>query len=353
MGRESFALAARYLWSGTQKQREGARLSVGRIIGRLAGACVGLALVVCPALAGSESLSEYPRRSVSELQAEARKQLGAGGDLARDGFVVVGRVMEAPGSGLPTRWLLVDQVMACCVTYEVALPLSGKVKWEDDAWVAVYGRLEGGGIRPFLSRITRAGRMIHLGKADATITVERIVPAEKVVHDNNVLDLIESEYLGGFRELVQGSGLADALRAAEDVTLLMPHDRALADDSTPSPDAEPTKQRHFVLGHAARGRFEKRDLLDRDVLVMLNGDRHAIEWINGKLHIGGTRVLMADLGGQNGVAHIITPALPVSDPSVPTESFAVGGRDATYSYDPLELPVAAHPVGDARSSMKK
>ncbi len=327
-------------------------MSVGRIIGRLAGACVGLALVVCPALAGSESLSEYPRRSVSELQAEALKKLGAGSDFGRDGFVVVGRVMEATGSGLDARWLLVDQLMACCITYEVALPLSGTVELEDKAWVAVYGRLEGGGARPFLSRLAIAGRMIDLGKADATITVERMVAAEKVLYDNNVLDLLKSEYLGNFRDLVVESGLADALRVTEDVTLLVPHDRALAADSTPLHDVEPSKLRHFVLGHAARGRLEKRDLLDRDVLVMMNGDRHAVEWINGKLHIGGTRVLMADLGGQNGVAHIITPALPVSDPTPPSKSFAEGGQDGAYSYDPLELPVSAHPVrGPAKGSM--
>ena len=156
---------------------------------------------------------------------------------------------------------------------------------------------------------------MNLGEANATIIVERVVPAEKVLHGDELLDLIKSDYVGDFRDLLQDSGLEATLRAAEELTLLVPHDSALAGDSTPKHDADPSVLRHFVLGHFTKGRFGKTDLLDRDELVMMNGDRHAVEWVNGKLRIGGTRVIMADLSGKNGVAHIITPALPVSDPS--------------------------------------
>jgi len=304
-----------------------------------------LSVDVSLAQVASAPLPDYPRKSVSELQAAALKQLGADSASATNGFVVVGRLMEAPDSGLDARWLLVDQVVACCAVYEVALPLSGKIESEDNAWVAVYGHLQGEGERPSPSRRTIGGRIMDLGEANATVTVERIVPAEKVVYGDNLLELIKSEYVGDFRSLVQASGLDDTLRASGELTLLVPHNRALADDSIPEHDSASLTLRHFVLGHVAKGRFGKKALLDQEMLVMMNGDRHAVEWVNGKLRIGGVRVIMANLSGQNGVAHIITPALPVSDPSPPSKSFASGGRDATYSYDLLEFPVSPHTVG--------
>ena len=280
----------------------------------LAVLCVGLAVGVSFALAGSDALPDYTRRSVSELQAAALKSLGGGGESNSNGFIVVGQIMVMSDRDLGARWLLVEQVMACCVMVEVALPLSGEVELEDKARVAVYGRLRSVGARPGSSLMRIAGRMIELGEADATFSVERVVPAEKVVHGDNVLDVIESDYVGGFRKLVQAAGLEEALRANEALTLFVPHDSALAGERTPGRDVDSSKLRHFILGHVTEGRIGKGDLLDREGLVMMNGDRHAVEWVNGKLHVGGARVIMANLSGHNGVAHIITPALQVSDP---------------------------------------
>ena len=282
--------------------------------------CVGC--VTGGARVGGEPLPDYPRKSVSELQEEALKQLGAGSDFNTDGFVVVGRVISASDSGLEARWLLVDQVVACCAAYEVALPLTENSELKDEAYVAVYGHLQGKGARPAPSSRTIGGRIMDLGKANATITVELVVSADKVLHGDELLDLIKSDYVGEFRELLEDSGLEATVRAAEEVTLLVPHDSAFAGDDTPKHDAKRSILRHFVLGHFAKGSFAKEDLLERDMIVMMNGDQHAVEWINGKLHIGGSRVIMANLFGQNGVAHIITPARPVSAPSSSKESSA-------------------------------
>ena len=299
--------------------------------------CLGCASGVSPEQMGDGPLAEYPSKSVSQLQADALRQLEAGLDLDDGGFVVVGRLMKASDGGLDGRWLLVNQEVACCATYEVALPLLGKSEeLKDKACVAVYGRLQGAGERSLPSSRTIGGRRMALGKANATITVERIVPAENVLHGDKLLDLIKSDYVGEFRELIQDSGLEAPLRAADKLTLFVPHNRALAGDDTPKHDAESSTLRHFVLGHFVKGRLRKRDLLDRDVLVMMNGDRHDVEWIYGKLHIGGARVIMSDLSGQNGIAHIITPALPVSDSSLTVHSSVLDKHGATEKHDHLE-----------------
>ncbi len=299
----------------------------------LAMTCFGCATGVASKKWGSGSLPTYPSKSVSDLQAEALIQLEAGRDFDASGFVVVGRLMKATDGGFDGRWLLVNQEVACCVAYEVALPLTGKSEGlTANAWVAVYGRLQGAGESLLPSNRIIGGRNIALGKANATITVEQIVPAERVLYGDQLLELLKSDTLSEFRELLQDSGLEATLRAAEELTLFVPHNRALAGGDTPKHDPESSTLRHFVLGHFAEGRFGKKDLLDRDELVMLNGDRHDIEWVNGKLHIGGARVIMPNLSGNNGIAHIILPALPVSDASFRVGSPVPGGHSTTHSH---------------------
>ena len=323
-------------WCPLRRQVQGGLLSV------LCFCCIA---DFSPAQDESEALPDYPRKSVSELQATALQQLGIDSDPGSGRFVVIGRAQALTGGSLSANYLLVDQLMACCVVYDVGLPMSGGPQVQSNAWIAVYGRLRSSGIRSSESRIAIGGRVIDLGRADVRIEVERVVPAARVVHGDNVLDLMQDERVDGFLELIDLAGLEDSLRAAQNLTLFLPHDVALNGAAVPDPDEEDAglmTLRHFVLGHIAKGRIAKADLLDKEVLVMMNGDRHPVEWANGKVRVGGARVLMADAAGKNGMVHVIMPTLPVSDPTPPTKSFAARGPATANSYDPLALPLSPH-----------
>jgi uncharacterized surface protein with fasciclin (FAS1) repeats len=69
----------------------------------------------------------------------------------------------------------------------------------------------------------------------------------------------------------------------------------------------------LLAGHIVRGRLFASDLYDVDELEAINGATIAVEVVNGKLRINGSRVLLTDTEARNGVVHYVYPLMFTED----------------------------------------
>lgn len=232
-------------------------------------------------------------------------------------FLVVGVVVKAPEGLTGERWVLVGGIRACCNMFQVGLPLRGTQDFEEGQWIAVHGYLQRSGPEWALSTLVWQGNPVFLGGDDLGIVTKAVLPAEKILYANNIIDSLASTSTAGFGEALVWSGLENELRAAEEVTILVPHNAALSRLEQPVLK-EPTNTeelqalRHWVLGHLVEGRLTTSDLVNVSELTMMNGDVQSVSLVNGSFKFGGRRILMKNIAGHNGVAHIIMPELPVS-----------------------------------------
>lgn len=292
---------------------------------------------------------DYPHVPLRDLHAMSRSgkmgQAVADKRLSAENFVVVGRTCNVAGSDAPSNWILVDSLMACCTIFRIGLPLYGQQALQHNDWIAVYGRLVRVGDAWTQPRLDTDLGLVTLGGDDLGIQIERIEPAHHVVHKNNVVDLLQNPPFTRFREAMDRSGVTDALKLAEAITILAPHDQAFDHpDTGPELDSLTADNlRHFVLGHVTEGRLTKHAMTLQTQVTMMNGETQDVIWHNGRPRIGGARILMANLAGHNGVAHVIMPMLPIGDPKPSLRFFSNMGAGNAYVPDPLYLPEGKDP----------
>lgn len=291
---------------------------------------------------GNQLLPDVPRVGLHVLYEQSRngrqgkppKQIISEGER----FLVVGTAVRAPEGQGEERWYLIGGVRACCNMLQVGLPLRGGNEFKEGQWIAVHGVLDRSGPEWALSSLVWKGQPVFLGGDDLGISVEDILPAEKIIHTNNIIDSLSSDSLSSFKQALEWSGLENELRAVDAATLLIPHNVAIQRSEKfvlrqPSTQKELQELRHWVLGHLVEGRWSTSGLLNANELTMMNGDVQSLVLENGSFKIGGCRILMKNIAGQNGVAHIIMPVLPVTDFSEKN----VLGNPGTFSSDPLDL----------------
>jgi len=112
--------------------------------------------------------------------------------------------------------------------------------------------------------------------------------------------------------LLKRAGLAKTLQGRGPYTVFAPTDAAFAKvpDATLARLARNrAKLRSVLLLHVAEGRLTAAKLTKRRSVKTLNGQRLAIRVRDGKVFVGGARVVTANVTASNGVIHAINKVL--------------------------------------------
>ena len=112
--------------------------------------------------------------------------------------------------------------------------------------------------------------------------------------------------------LLKRAGLAKTLQGKGPYTVFAPTDAAFA--KVPDPTLarlarNRAKLRSVLLLHVAEGRLTAAKVTKRRSVKTLNGQRLAIRVRDGKVFVGGARVVTANVTASNGVIHAINKVL--------------------------------------------
>ena len=277
------------------------------LLGKRLLVCVLLTQMIISTVVYAENYRRVSLESIYRITRNGNAGSSAIHDISDDeNVLVVGSLLHDSSE---SRWLLTGQMGGCCAFFTVGIPLRETHTFSTGDWVAVYGQLNRHGPELTSAMIDEEARQIFLGGDDLGIVVHRMVPAVNVLYTNSIYTLLNGENMKRFRHAIDTTQLKRDLQSVEGITIFVPHDAAF--DRTDLPD-DPDQLRHFLYGHMVKERLSNGDLRKRKELVMMNGDRHAIEIINGRVQIGGSRMLFKDMKSLNGIAHSIMPALDVS-----------------------------------------
>ena len=113
-----------------------------------------------------------------------------------------------------------------------------------------------------------------------------------------------------FVQLVDASGLADALQADGPYTLLAPTDTAFAKlgEGAVQEMLRPENARalkSFVNLHVIRGLYSVDNIRAMDEAETLGGEALVVDQASAPLKIGGAVVVQGDIAAENGILHIV------------------------------------------------
>jgi uncharacterized surface protein with fasciclin (FAS1) repeats len=112
--------------------------------------------------------------------------------------------------------------------------------------------------------------------------------------------------------LVKRAGLVKALEAKGPYTVFAPTDAAFAKVPKATLTAlgrNKAKLRSVLLFHVVKGRLTAANVIKRRSVTTLNGQRLGIRVREGKVFVGGARVVTPDVAASNGVIHVINRVL--------------------------------------------
>ena len=256
-----------------------------------------------------DRLPAYPRRSLIDL----RDALALGhGERDRkpefgEPFVVTGTVARAPNG-----FLLMEDTAVCCVAITVGFEVDGDPRSEGKR-VAVFGRLVRDENTAPDTRLQPSPAGFKLIVEGYVIEPERIVPAERLVKRDNVIDLMTSESLSIFARALRETNVAEVLRSAEAITILVPVDQAFPDPEAMFRPENREQLRLMVLRHVIPEKLRERELMDRDKVTAMTLEEFAVRVENGSVRIAGARTLFENIVGSNGVLHMIHKVLQPED----------------------------------------
>ena len=112
--------------------------------------------------------------------------------------------------------------------------------------------------------------------------------------------------------LLKRAGLVKTLKGKGPYTVFAPTDAAFAKVPNATLDevaASRAKLRSVLLLHVVKGRLTAAKVIERKSLRTLNGQRLKVRVREGKVFVGGARVVTPDVKASNGVIHAINKVL--------------------------------------------
>jgi uncharacterized surface protein with fasciclin (FAS1) repeats len=112
--------------------------------------------------------------------------------------------------------------------------------------------------------------------------------------------------------LVQQAGLADTLATGGPFTVFAPTDEAFAHvpkETLAALGANPGLLKSVLLYHVAAGRLDADDVVERNRIRTLNGEKLRVRAKRDFVKVNDARVLTADVNASNGVIHVIDRVL--------------------------------------------
>jgi len=230
---------------------------------------------------------------------------------------VRGVVKRLPELDAQDTFVLLEPLVACCLADAVAFGVRVRVTDaalpEDGSWVYAFGDLSRLDV-PVTTPAFRLGAILF----NPVSRIHEISAHEVVSYRALLEDLHEKtpkDFAATFRRLVEESGIVETLRGEGPFTVFALHEAAFASMPAEARDAlgeDRDKLHRFLMGLIVRGRHAKADLYDVTTLTTLAGTTLSVRVENGRLRIGGARVLLGAIEARNGVLYVVHP-VPVAE----------------------------------------
>jgi uncharacterized surface protein with fasciclin (FAS1) repeats len=143
-----------------------------------------------------------------------------------------------------------------------------------------------------------------------------VPPQENAVQASAKKDIVETATAAGkfktLTSLLKQAGLAGTLQGKGSYTVFAPTDAAFAKVPKPTLQAlgqDKAKLRSVLLYHVVEGKLTAAKVAKRRSVETLNGQSLRIRVSDGKVTVGGARVIRPDVAASNGVIHVINKVL--------------------------------------------
>jgi uncharacterized surface protein with fasciclin (FAS1) repeats len=163
----------------------------------------------------------------------------------------------------------------------------------------------------------RSKRTISTLAAATAVAVAAAGPASASAHPASAKrDIVETAVAAGkfdtLTALLKRAGLVNALKSKTRYTVFAPTDKAFSKVPKATLDAlakDKAKLRAVLLFHVAKGELPAAKVIKRHSIKTLNGQRVHVRVRDGKVFVGGARVVTPDVAASNGVIHVINKVL--------------------------------------------
>ena len=169
-------------------------------------------------------------------------------------------------------------------------------------------------MRP-MRTITALAATTAVGVAAVGSTASARPPAEPA-RASASKDIVQTAVAAGqfktLASLLKQAGLAGTLKAKGPYTVFAPTDAAFAKVPKATLNAlgkDKAKLRSVLLYHVAKGRLNAAKVVKRSSVKTLNGKSLRVRVSDGKVTVGGARVVTPDVKASNGVIHVINKVL--------------------------------------------
>jgi hypothetical protein len=251
----------------------------------------------------------FPRRGLQNLYLNPEKAVDGNSGLTTIGIAKRVDALDAHGS-----FALMTSIMFCCYADAFAggfrVPYQDWSSIEDGQWVMVSGDLapETTGITVPNFPFGRA--MLSTVNADFLIRPNTVMSYDRTDQLPLLTEQFHGSNTGLFVTRLQETGLWDDLGEEGPFTVLVPVDQAIEALGEEFFAGMPVEEVVRVLaGHIVPGRLLTGELMELDAIEALNGETLDVEVVNGKLRIGGSRLLFKNKEAKNGVIHYIYPVI--------------------------------------------
>jgi uncharacterized surface protein with fasciclin (FAS1) repeats len=159
-------------------------------------------------------------------------------------------------------------------------------------------------------------RSILAVSATAAVALAAAGPASAHARAVADKDIVQTAKAAGqfdtLTALLKRAGLVSALKAKGPFTVFAPTDAAFAKVPKKTLKAlkkDKAKLQSVLLYHVAKGKLTAAKVVKRKSIKTLNGQRVRVRVRDGKVFVGGARVVAPDVGASNGVIHVINRVL--------------------------------------------
>jgi uncharacterized surface protein with fasciclin (FAS1) repeats len=163
----------------------------------------------------------------------------------------------------------------------------------------------------------RTKRTIPTLAAATAVALTAVAPAPASARPASAKkDIVETAVAAGkfdtLTALLKKAGLVSALKSEARHTVFAPTDKAFSKVPKATLDAlakDKAKLRAVLLYHVAKGKLPAAKVVKRHSIKTLNGQRVHVRVRDGKVFVGGARVVTPDVAASNGVIHVINKVL--------------------------------------------
>jgi hypothetical protein len=250
--------------------------------------------------------SRFPPENLQSLFLE--------GELPKREFTTMGVVKRLPEFDEIGGFALMDSMMVCCAADMFGIGFFIRVdnldEYEDGKVFVVCGKLEESESPILVDNFRFGNALLSVVHEDFYIQPESMFPYDRRAAMPSITDLTDYEKLSVFREALIKTGLWETLQNEGEFTVFAPvnegfdriDEQLLADDNT-------DRLREMLSNHIVLGEVYSEELYSRESLESMGKTTIEVRVSNGKLIVGGARVLMSDKEARNGVMHYVYPVV--------------------------------------------